>query len=296
MFTTGYKLKNIKPGISGKFVLLPGLIALALFAPERSSGQGNLLISPRRIVFDGDKKTQELNLANTGQDTAKYLISLVEIRMSEDGAFEEIKEPDPGQNFASKYLRYYPRSVTLAPNEAQTVKVQLTKTGEMVPGEYRSHIYFRAVRTTAPLGETTASKDSGISVKLTPVFGITIPVIIRAGESNTQVNLSDIRFKMTGDTMPQISMAINRTGNMSAYGDIVVEYVSPSGTATEVGTARGVAIYTPNALRRFQFNLNKNAGVNYKGGKLHVSYLAQAEGKQSTSRSQVIAEQYVTLP
>lgn len=296
MFKTGYKLKNIKPGVSGKFVIIPGLLALALFSTERSTAQGNLLISPRRIVFDGDRKTQELNLANTGQDTAKYLISLVEIRMSEDGAFEEIKEPDPGQNFASKYLRYYPRSVTLAPNEAQTVKVQLTKTSEMIPGEYRSHIYFRAVRAAAPLGETAASKDSGISVRLTPVFGITIPVIIRSGESNTQVNLSDVKFKMVGDTLPQISMAINRTGNMSAYGDVVVEYVSPSGAATEVGIARGVAIYTPNAIRRFQFNLNKNAGVSYKGGKLHVSYLAQTEATQSDKRAPLIAEQYITLP
>src|SRR5687768_12576640 len=131
MFKTGYKLKNIRPRLSGRFIIFPGIVALALCAAETSNGQGNLLISPRRIVFDGDKKTQELNLANTGQDTAKYLISLVEIRMKEDGAFEEIKEPDAGQNFASKYLRYYPRTVTLAPNEAQTVKVQLSKTSDL---------------------------------------------------------------------------------------------------------------------------------------------------------------------
>jgi hypothetical protein len=215
--------------------------------------------------------------------------------MKEDGAFEEIKEPDAGQNFASKYLRYYPRSVTLAPNEAQTVKVQLTKASDLSQGEYRSHIYFRAIPNAAPLGESTAAKDSGISVKLTPVFGITIPVIIRSGESNTKVSLSDINFTMIGDTLPNVSMTLNRTGNMSAYGDIVVEYVSSNGTATEVGIARGVAVYTPNATRRFQFNLNKNLKLNFKGGKLHVAYVAQSDAMPS-SKSRILAEQYISLP
>lgn len=274
-----------------------GLITLSVFSSIDTNAQGNLLISPRRLVFDGDKKTQELNLANTGKDTAKYLISIVEIRMKEDGAFEEIKEPDPGQNFASRYLRFFPRSVTLAPNEAQTVKVQLTKSSELQPGEYRSHIYFRAIPNAAPLGDNAAAKDSGITVRLTPVFGITIPVLIRSGESNTQVQLSDLAFKIVSDTIPHISMTLNRTGNMSAYGDIIVEYISPKGTITEVGTARGVAIYTPNALRRFQFDLNKNTGVNFKGGKLHVTYVSQAaDSKQPNSRSNILAEQYLNLP
>ena len=69
----------------------------------------------------------DLNLANTGKDSATYAISLVQIRMNEDGGFENITEPDPGQNFADKNLRFFPRSVTLAPGEAQSIKVQTYK-------------------------------------------------------------------------------------------------------------------------------------------------------------------------
>lgn len=239
-----------------------------------SKAQGNLLISPRRIVFEGDKKTQELNLANTGKDTATYLISMMEIRMTEEGAFEEITAPDPGQNFASKYLRFFPRTVTLAPNEAQTVKVQLIKTSQLTPGEYRSHIYFRAIPKMNALGETSAANaDSGITVRLTPVFGITIPAIIRIGEPNTQVSLSDVAFQVVGDTLPKISMVLHRTGNMSSYGDILVTHISPDGKTTEAGSARGVAVYTPNALRKFQFDLDKNSKINFRKGKLKVTYV-----------------------
>src|SRR5688572_19794449 len=110
------------------------------------------MITPKRVVFEGSQRTQVLNLANIGQDSATYAISLVQIRMKEDGSFEEITEPDPGQYFATRYLRYFPRTVRLAPNEAQTVRVQVNRSGEMVPGEYRSHLYFRAIPRPKPLG------------------------------------------------------------------------------------------------------------------------------------------------
>lgn len=289
----GYKLR-ILPKLDKTLFLISGCIAI-LSATEVNA-QGNLLISPRRIVFEGEKRTQELNLANTGKDTAKYLISMVEIRMKDDGSFEEIKEADPGQNFASKYMRFFPRSVTLAPNEAQTVKVQLNKTGELAPGEYRSHIYFRAIPNAAPLGDNDKVKDSSITVKLTPVFGITIPAIIRIGESTTQIKLSNLGFEMIGDTIPRINLTLNRTGNMSAYGDIVVEHVSANGKTTEVGIAKGVAIYSPNSIRHFHFNLDKNAGINFKNGKLHVSYVLQTNDIKAGMRSPVMAEEYLALP
>ena len=34
-------------------------------------GQGNLLLMPRRVIFEGAKRYEELNLANTGRDTAR---------------------------------------------------------------------------------------------------------------------------------------------------------------------------------------------------------------------------------
>jgi P pilus assembly chaperone PapD len=74
--------------------------------PDHGFAQGDLLITPRRVVFEGSKRSMDLNLANTGQDTAVYAISLIQIRMKEDGGFETITEPDPGQRFADRYLRF----------------------------------------------------------------------------------------------------------------------------------------------------------------------------------------------
>lgn len=255
------------------------LVLFLIICSSVTMAQGNLLITPRRVVFDGQKKSQELNLANTGKDTAKYVISFLQIRMKEDGSFETITKPDPGQNFADKYLRFFPRMVTLGPNEAQVIKIQLTKTGELQPGEYRSHIYFRAVPDEKPLGEEVPKDSTTIAVKLTPIFGITIPVIIRVGPSNMQVSLSDLSLDMQSDSLPKIRFTINRSGNMSVYGDISVEYISPAGKITPVGSIKGIAVYTPNLLRRVWIDLTKTIGIDYHAGKLRLTLSAPTEDK-----------------
>ena len=259
--------------------------------PLEAFTQGNLLITPRRVVFEGSIKTQELNLANTGKDTARYNVSIIQYRMNEDGSFVEIAEPDPGQNFADKNIRFFPRSVTLAPNEAQVVKMQLTKTNTLTPGEYRSHVYFRAVPMEKALGDEETRKDStGISVQLIPIFGITIPVIIRVGESTTKVTLNDLAVEMANDTLPRLRMTFNRTGNMSVYGDISVKYTSPEGKVTEVGIVKGIAVYTPNATRRFQLDLKRLPEVDYRKGILSVEYSTQSDAK-----SEKLAKAELTL-
>jgi len=260
-----------------------GALLCTFFYAVTAAAQGNLLVTPKRIVFDGPKKTQQLNLANTGRDTAKYVVSLIEIRMNENGSFESITEPDSGQAFASKYLRIFPRSVVLAPNEAQLVKIQLINYNQMEPGEYRSHVYFRAVQDEKPLGDEGSHKDSGtISVKLVPVFGITIPVIIRTGESTAKVSLSGLSFSIASDGTPGINVVFNREGNMSVYGDITAEYISPQGKITSVGLVKGVAVYTPTRKRQFRIDLNTTPGINYHSGKIRVIYSAQANGKTKT--------------
>ena len=269
--------------MSKRFFLLlaAGLILIQVFFPFNTRAQGNLLITPKRAVFEGNKRSMDLNLANVGDDTATYAISLVQIRMTAEGGFETITEPDEGQLFASPYLRLFPRSVTLGPNEAQTVKVQLIKAGSLAPGEYRSHVYFRAVPKEKPLGEeeVTQQDPSSISVKLVPIFGITIPVIIRVGKPSVNVTLSDLVLRFENDTIPKLKLTFNRAGNYSVYGDISVDHVSPVGEITRVGIANGLAVYTPNTKRSFEFNLINTSGVDLKSGKLLVTYSAPSDVK-----------------
>jgi len=158
--------------------------------------------------------------------------------------------------------------------------MQLIKTEGLQSGEYRSHVYFRAVPKQTALGtEETVADSTAIGVRLIPIFGITIPVIIHIGESTTKVSLSGLKFEVINDTIPRLQFAFNRTGNMSVYGDILVEHVSSQGKITPVGTVRGIAVYTPNSIRRFQIDLDKKAKVDFKSGSLKLTYSSQSDAK-----------------
>lgn len=256
------------------FVLACAVLLGILPMPLTGSAQGNLLVTPRRVVFDKAPFTRELNLANIGKDTSRFLISIMEIRMKEDGSFEQITVPDSGQRFASSHLRIYPRSVAIAPGESQVVKVQFVKGADMEAGEYRSHVYIRAVPIEKPLGDTaTDPKQTDIAVKLTAIFGISVPAIVRVGDNDAKITISKPSVIMLDEkSPPKLTLTLNRTGLMSTYGNLTVECIDTTGKVTQVGLVKGIAVYTPNTKRTFQMDLDNSQKINYHNCKLHIVY------------------------
>ena len=179
------------------FLLLIPILGLSLF----SRAQGDLLITPRRVVFEGNKQKEEINLVNIGKDTATYSISFLQYNMTEEGTFVTIEKPDAGQMFADPFLRIFPRTITLAPGEPQSVVLQCRRKSDMAAGEYRSHLYFRAEKSKAPLGLEKPGDSTMLSVQLIPVFGLSIPIIIRSGEVKVSSNLSDLKLETQQDTI-----------------------------------------------------------------------------------------------
>jgi hypothetical protein len=266
-----------------------------LFSSLRVFAQGDLMIYPKRIVFDNTRKSQEFSLSNTGTDTARYVVSVMQVRMHEDGRFETITSPDSAQRFAEQNFRFFPRTVVLAPKEAQTVKIQLVKANELTPGEYRSHIYFRSEAKAKPLGEQDNTHDkTAISISIVPIFGISVPVIIKVGESSTKVGITEKILNLVKETgkadLASLDLKITRAGNMSVYGDIRVEHASPSGKKVMVGLLNGVAIYAPTPARRFKIALDTTKNVDYRSGKLHVTYSEQLPETAAFAETEVILQ------
>jgi hypothetical protein len=267
------------------------LISFLFFFNVNIKAQGNLLITPYRVIFEGQKRLMEINLANVGQDSAKYSISFLQYRMTEDGAFEEITTPGTGQNFADKNIRFFPRSVMLAPNESQVIKLQLIKSDQLGPGEYRSHLYFRSLPNQKALGvEDTKIDTTVLTIKIVPVFGITIPVIIRVGESTTTINIDNIKLETAADGTNKLLLAIHRTGNMSVYGDISISHIATNGKETKIGLLKGVVVYTPNLLRRLKVDLENKSSVDLSKGTIRILF-----STESDTRPQKLAEAELTL-
>lgn len=265
-------------------------VAFCATSMTKVSAQGDLMIFPKRLVLDDINKVQDINLANIGKDTAMYDVSFIQYRMNAFGGFELITEPDSNQHFATPFLRLFPRRVILAPNESQLVKIQLVRTNELETGEYRSHLYFRQVLNKKPLGNkdiAVTDKPTGVSVSLISVYGISIPCIIRKGESNTTVSISELEYENIGDSLSFIKMNLHRTGNMSTYGDISVSYIDSNNKSFEVGITQGVSIYTPGQVRKCKMELKKMKGIDYSKGKIKVSYLTQ-ESKKVLAEAELV--------
>lgn len=276
--------------INHRFFWAFGSLVVALLCAIDGSAQGNLLITPQRVVFDGSNRTMNLNLANTGSDSATYSISWKQIRMKCDGGFEEIDTPDEGQYFADEYLRFYPRRVTLPPNESQVVKVQMIRNRHLIPGEYRSHLYFRSEPDVTPATvENNPLDTTSVSLTLTPIFGITIPVIIRIGTNDAAITVTDAQLVDNDKQTPRLLVQLNRVGKYSVYGDLIVEHISDDGITTQVGKVTGLAVYTPNALRRFEVQLTSLPQVNYHQGMLRVLYRCKMKGKRVLEAEQRIS-------
>jgi hypothetical protein len=262
------------------------LVTFVIILSPSVNSQGDLLINPKRIVFEGNKRSEEINLANTGKDSATFVISFNQVRMTETGNFESIIRPDSGQNFADKNIRVFPRRVTLAPNEAQVVKLQLVGKSQLSPGEYRSHIYFRAVPNEKPLGEAAISNDSSVSIKLIPIYGISIPALIRVGETTAAVDITEGKYGIEADTLPFVIFSFVRTGNMSVYGNVSIEHIA-NGRTIKVADVKGVAVYTPNQRRKMWIPLKRNAGADFSSGKLRITYSEQSPKNTILAQSEI---------
>lgn len=258
------------------------ILVLFLFFAPHMFGQGNLLMYPKRLVFEGTQnRVQLLNLTNTGKDSATYRISYVEIKMTSDGQREYLSEPEEGQRFATPFLRVFPRTVTIAPNKSQQVKIQLIKASSLVPGEYRSHLYLRAVPKDEKLEKEKeiVSKNQGLSISLKPIFGYTIANIIKIGEPEIQVELSNLAIENSKKNTAELSFNINRTGNMSPYGDFRVWYISSKGEETIVATHKGISVYVPGPYRKLRIELKNPNGINFNEGELRIVYASSGTGK-----------------
>ncbi|MBN2682928.1 MAG: hypothetical protein JXR58_10500 [Bacteroidales bacterium] len=233
--------------------------------------QSDLLIAPFRVVFEDGKTIEEVSVANTGKDTARYTISFLQYKMEEDGVLKQIEQPEEKILFADKYLRIFPRSIVLAPNESQIVRLQVKTAANMLSAEYRSHLYFRSVVDEKPLLENSED-TAAVGIKLIPVYGISIPVIIRLGELAVTASIDNVRIVPGDNNSKFLHFDILRSGEKSTFGQIEVFYVDVAGKSTLVGKAKGVAVYTPLLLRKFNLSLAVSELIDFSSGSLKIVY------------------------
>lgn len=268
---------NRNPLVNGDWSvrLRPSLIfALALLSgvAAPASAAGDLLVAPTRVVLDGARGT-EVILNNIDSETATYRISLELRRMKPDGTLEDIA-PEAANAVEAKALAmisYAPRRVVLAPNQPQSIRIGVRAPAELPDGEYRVHMLFRAIPASRPV-VAVPTEQAGVSIALTPIYGVTIPVIIRKGSLKAIAAISDARIDRS-DGSPELTLSINRTGERSTYGRI---RVLKAGVSKPIFEAKGIAVYPEVERRAVHIPIDDEIAAALKGA-VTIQYLEEIE-------------------
>lgn len=232
--------------------------ALLLAAPGAEAGVGDLLVAPTRIVLDGRRGT-EVILKNIGDEVATYRVSVEFRRMTEDGKLVDVELPSDKEKAAEDMILYAPRKVVLPPDQPQAIRLSARAPQGLPDGEYRIHLLFRAIPAPQPVTQPT--KANGVSFQLRPIYGVTIPVIVRLGNLEAKAGLSNVR-KTSDGGKPAISLNISRAGSRSTFGEI---RVLKAGIDKPIAMAAGIAVYTEIGQRSVTIPIDPAQAANATG-------------------------------
>ena len=237
------------------------LAGLATLVPAAGSAQGDLLIAPTRLVLDG-RRGGEVILSNMGSEEATYRVALELRRMDEKGNLIPVDESEASESerAALEMIRYAPRRVTLPPAQPQSVRISARPGAELPDGEYRVHMSFAALPRVQSVAQPQEA-GNGVSIALTPIYGIVMPIIVRKGQLQVTAAIANPRIEQA-ERGEVFALEFVRSGTSSVYGDLMV---FARGAREPAFVARGIGVYPEIERRRASFLLSAEQRAAMKG-------------------------------
>jgi P pilus assembly chaperone PapD len=249
-------------------------------APEQAAAPQNvavnLNITPKRLILDRGNRSGSVYIFNQGNAPATFDISLVERVMLPSGEIKALAEArtEPAlqpivANLASaqSLLVATPRRVTLAPGKGQTIRIRATPPAG-ASGEYRTHL---TVTTVPPrdagvtADQAQAGADGQLSFRITSVFGLSIPVIVRPGPADVRAAIENMRLDYanispdgvsTPVRTPVVRFDLRRVGTNSLFGNVAIQGARGR-DRDPLGLARGIGVYPEIERRSIQIPLRR---------------------------------------
>ena len=257
--------------------------ALAAEPPAGSvGGMGDVNLYPKRVVIDQRTRVASIGLFNRTANTGDYDITVSDMMMQPDGRLVDLASVTDEVararvRAASQLLRWSPHRVTLPANEAQTVRIMSHFPPDLAPGEYRAHFAASSVPATDGGGLSieqaagTAAAGNSIGVRIVPRFGISIPIILRVGETTLKTGLEGFAIVTQPGGGRVLSLTITRQGTRSSFGDITV---TAPGAKKPLAEIRGIGVYTELTQRAVQIPIDPAADPRLlaKGSRWTITY------------------------
>ncbi len=252
--------------------LLGGLALIGSFGATQVNATG-FLLAPTRLFFEGSTRSQELTVMNQTDETQTYRLRLEDRRLRDLGKYDVITDPaDP--EATSQMLRLSVRQVTVPARSSATVRVLLRKPSGQPTGEVRSHLLVTELPKVKP--PTAPSEPATeISIEITPVYGISIPILVRTGETSSRVSsatVERIAYPESPD-LESVKVTVVPEGNRSLFVDLrlVSTRQRREGPIMQM---RSVALYAPLGPRTFVMSLTPEQTAKLRAGNVALQYQA----------------------
>jgi P pilus assembly chaperone PapD len=257
---------------AGRLACAAAILLSMLCAPLPAMAAGDLLVAPTRIVLDG-KRGAEVILNNIGSEEATYRISLELRRMKDNGKLEDValENASDSERAALDIIRFAPRRVTLPPSQPQSIRIGLQGTEALPDGEYRAHMLFRAIPKT-PDATAADTGSEGLKINLVPIYGVTIPVIVRKGDLKATAAIANAKFA-TDNEGPTLQFDLSRAGTGSVFGEI---RITKQGVGEPLMVAKGLAVYPELNARTVSLPITTEQQAKLKG-EVTISYYQAPE-------------------
>jgi hypothetical protein len=225
-----------------------------------------------------DRGVKEITVFNRTSGTATYTITLTDQAMTPDGAIVAADKAPAAEQARLKsaldFIRFSPRQMTLGPHESQTVRLQARPPAGDTPAEYRTHFSVTAMPppdTGVDIATAaTGAQSDQLQVRITPIYGIMIPIIVRTGDLSEQTSISNAHL-VEAQGKRAIGFTINRSGGRSVYGGIDI-FLEGSGSPKKIGGIRGLGVYTEIDHRDVVILLDANAPAVGRGSRVKIVY------------------------
>jgi len=198
--------------------LAPLLCVALVHLPLRAQG---VLVAPQGVFIDHRTRSGSIELYNPGTEPAEVSISTIFGYPVTDSVgrmtLYTAASPDSGAPSAAAWITAFPKRLTLAPQQRQTVRLLARPPQGLADGEYWTRLVVEAKGGRVPV---TGEADSvGIHVGLALEVRTIIALLYRKGGVRTGVEISGLRAGLVGDTL-QVRARLARTGNAAYVGQV----------------------------------------------------------------------------
>jgi len=224
-----------------------GLACMLALASASLAAQG-VMVAPHAVFIDHSRGSGSVLLYNPGTEPVEVSISTIFGYPSTDSSgnikLNTIENPDSTVPSALAWIQAFPRRLTVAPKERQTVRLLARPPIGLADGEYWLRLVIAAQAGTVPI--TGVSDTTAIQVGLKLEVRTIIGVNYRKGPVTTGVSLSNVRAQLAGDSV--ITRAkLERRGNAAFIGMIRETIVDSTGAvrAQRVGDSLVTSYQSP---------------------------------------------------